>query len=145
MMLDESRVQPERRSDAEARDPRPDLGAKRRVLIADDHRDWTDALAAFLEDEGYSVRTAYDGVEALDAAHDFEPQVVVLDIRMPRLGGYAAARFFKARPAPQRPVLIAITAWAGEYGKQQAQASGFDHYLVKPADPATILDLLKNI
>jgi CheY-like chemotaxis protein len=69
----------------------------------------------------------------------------MLDIRMPRLGGHAAARFFKARPAPLRPVVIAITGSSDEHGRQHAQGSGFDHYLVKPADLAAILELLRSI
>jgi DNA-binding response OmpR family regulator len=144
MMVDESAHQPpDRRSDAERRDARAGLTAKRRVLVADDNRDWADTLTAFLEDEGYSVRTTYDGFQALDAANAFEPQIVLLDIRMPRLGGHAAARFFNARR--ERPVLIAMTGCADDDGKQYAQGSGFDHYLVKPTDLAAILALLKSV
>ena len=127
MMLDENAHQP----------------PKRRVLVADDNRDWADTLTACLEDEGYSVRTAYDGFQALDAANDFEPQIVLLDIRMPRLGGHAAARFFNARR--ERPVLIAMSACADEHDKQHAQGSGFDHYFAKPTALAAIVALLKDV
>jgi DNA-binding response OmpR family regulator len=143
MMIDENAQQPPDRPGAERRDVRGGLAAKRRVLVADDNRDWADTLTAFLEDEGYSVRTTYDGFQALDAANSFEPQIVLLDIRMPRLGGHAAARFFNARR--ERPVLIAMTGFADEDAKQYAQGSGFDHYLVKPTDLAEILALLKSV
>ena len=116
-----------------------------RVLIADDNRDWADGLAVLLEEEGYSVRTTYDGREAIEAANTFQPDIVVLDIRMPRLTGYEAARVFRRHPESTRPVLIAITAWTGESGKLRAEMSGFDHYLEKPAEPAKILELLKQL
>ncbi|HET7364398.1 MAG TPA: response regulator [Burkholderiales bacterium] len=120
-------------------------GTIKRVLIADDNRDWADGLAVLLEEQGYTVRTTYDGREAIEAARTFQPDVVVLDIRMPRLTGYEAARVFHRHPQSTRPILIAITAWAGESGKLRAEMSGFDYYLAKPAEPAEILELLKNL
>jgi CheY-like chemotaxis protein len=117
----------------------------KRVLIADDNRDWADGLAVLLEEQGYVVRTTYDGREAIEAARTFQPDIVVLDIRMPRLTGYEAARVFNRHPQSTRPILIAITAWAGESGKLRAEMSGFDYYLAKPAEPAEILELLKNL
>jgi len=120
-------------------------GRSRRVLIADDNRDWADGLAVLLEEQGYAVRTTYDGREAIEAARTFQPDIVVLDIRMPRLTGYEAARVFHRHPQSTRPILIAITAWAGESGKLRAEMSGFDYYLAKPAEPAEILELLKSL
>ncbi|MFN2644673.1 MAG: response regulator [Burkholderiales bacterium] len=117
----------------------------KRVLIADDNRDWADGLAVLLEEEGYKVQTTYDGREAIEAAYSFMPDIVVLDIRMPRLTGYEAARVFNRHPSKTRPILIAITAWAGESGKLRAEMSGFDHYLAKPADPSEVLQLLKRL
>ncbi len=120
-------------------------GRTKRVLIADDNRDWADGLAVLLEEQGYAVRTSYDGREAVEAARTFQPDIVVLAIRMPRLTGYEAARVFKRHPQSTRPILIAITAWAGESGKLRAEMSGFDYYLAKPAEPAEILELLKSL
>ena len=120
-------------------------GRTKRVLIADDNRDWADGLAVLLEEQGYAVRTTYDGREAIEAARTFQPDIVVLDIRMPRLTGYEAARVFHRHPHSTRPILIAITAWAGESGKLRAEMSGFDYYLAKPAEPAEILELLKSL
>jgi CheY-like chemotaxis protein len=117
----------------------------KRVLIADDNRDWADGLAVLLEEEGYTVQTTYDGREAIEAARIFQPDIVVLDIRMPRLTGYEAARVFRRHPQSTRPILIAITAWAGESGKIRAEMSGFDRYLAKPAEPAQILEILKTL
>jgi CheY-like chemotaxis protein len=117
----------------------------KRVLIADHNRDWADGLALLLEEQGYAVRTTYDGREAIEAARTFQPDIVVLDIRMPRLTGYEAARVFHRHPQSTRPILVAITAWAGESGKLRAEMSGFDYYLAKPAEPAEILELLKSL
>lgn len=120
-------------------------GLAKRVLIADDNRDWADGLAVLLEDEGYAVQTAYDGRQAIEAARSFFPDIVVLDIRMPRMTGYEAASVFRRHPESTRPVLVAITAWPGESGKSRAEMTGFDHYLAKPADPSAVLELLKRL
>jgi CheY-like chemotaxis protein len=146
LQLSEASKNPERRRPvADYDDATHFMRKAMRVLIADDNRDWADGLAVLLEEEGYSVQTTYDGREAIEAANTFQPDIVVLDIRMPRLTGYEAARVFRRHPESTRPILIAITAWAGESGKLRAEMSGFDHYLAKPAEPAEILQLLKNL
>jgi DNA-binding response OmpR family regulator len=117
----------------------------KRVLIADDNRDWADGLAVLLEEHGYTVRTSYDGRQALEAAQSFQPDIVVLDIRMPKLTGYETARVFRRHPASTRPVLIAVTAWGGESVKLRAEMSGFDHYVTKPSEPAELLELLRRV
>ena len=115
-----------------------------RILIADDNRDWADALALLLADDGHTVRTAYDGREAVDIAREFQPNVVVLDIRMPYMTGFEAARLFSRGPSASRPVLIAMSGWPGEAEKLRATMSGFDHYFGKPVAPADILKLVKE-
>jgi CheY-like chemotaxis protein len=120
--------------------------AGRRILIADDNRDWTDGLALLLKEQGYDVRTAYDGREAVDAAGEYRPHVVILDVSMPRMTGYEAGRVLSQQPAGERPVLIAITGWPRDSGKLQAEMlAGFDHYLGKSADAANLLELLKRV
>jgi CheY-like chemotaxis protein len=99
--------------------------ASRLVLIADDNRDAADSLAAIVRDEGYRVHTAYDGREAIDAAARLRPDVVLLDIGMPKLTGYEAARLFRRQEDTARPVLIAVTAWVRESDKLRAQMAGF--------------------
>jgi CheY-like chemotaxis protein len=121
------------------------LARSKRILVVDDNRDWADGLAAVLVDEGYSVHTAYDGSEAIVAAGTFRPHVVLMDIRMPKLTGYDAARVFNRHPKETRPVLIAITAWLGEEERLEAHTTGFDHHLSKPAEAAEILQLLERI
>jgi CheY-like chemotaxis protein len=115
-----------------------------RILIADDNRDFADSLARILANEGYGVRTSYDGREAIEAAREFRPHVVVLDIRMPAITGFEAARFFSLNPAGSRPVLIAVTGWPGESDKLRASMSGFNYYFGKPVAPADIVELVKK-
>ena len=87
-----------------------------RVLVADDNRDWADTLAALLRNHGHEVRATYDGREAVEAAREFHPQVVILDVAMPRMTGYEAGRLF-SRAAPEvRPVTIAMTGWSRARG-----------------------------
>ena len=119
--------------------------AGKRVLIADDNRDWADGLALLLKDQGYSVRAVYDGREAVEAAREFKPHVVILDVAMPRMTGYEAGRVFSKEAPGERPVTIAITGWPRESGKLDAEIAGFDHYLGKGAGPQSILELLKRI
>ena len=116
-----------------------------RVLVADDNRDWADTLAQLLRNEGYEVRTACDGREALEAAREFRPQVVILDVAMPRMTGYEAGRVLSREAPEARPVTIAMTAWPREAGKLDAELAGFDHYLGKGASPRAILELLKKL
>jgi CheY-like chemotaxis protein len=116
-----------------------------RVLVADDNRDWADTLAALLRNHGYEVRATYDGREAVEAAREFQPQVVILDVAMPRMTGYEAGRLF-SRAAPEvRPVTIAMTGWPREGGKLDAEIAGFDHYVGKGAGAGAILDLLRSL
>jgi DNA-binding response OmpR family regulator len=120
-------------------DPRP-----KRILVVDDNRDWADALALLLRAEGHTVITAYDGRQALDAAREFLPQIVVLDIRMPHMTGFEAARALSRLAAGARPMLIAISGWPGEAEKLRATMAGFDHYFGKPVASSDILDLVKR-
>ena len=115
-----------------------------RILIADDNRDFADSLARILAEEGYGVRTSYDGREAIEAAREFRPHLVVLDIRMPAITGFEAARIFSHNPAGSRPVLIAVTGWPGESDKLRASMSGFNYYFGKPVAPADIVELVKK-
>lgn len=117
----------------------------KRVLIADDNRDWADGLALLLGDHGYGVLTAYDGREAIEAARAFEPHIVLVDIHMPGQTGYEVARAFGQHPGRSRPVMIAVTAWPAESLKLRSEMMGFDHFLSKAAAPAEILELLKKV
>ena len=126
-----ARINPSARREA----PRP-----RRVLVADDNRDWTDEMVARLRDAGYWVRAAYDGRQALEVATLFSPEVVILDARMPHMTGHAAARVFKRHPKGTRPFLIAVSAHKEE--RAPAGEAGFEHFVCKPVEARTLAALI---
>ena len=116
-----------------------------RVLLADDDRDGALTLCALLELEGYEVRAVHGGQEALDAAREFRPHVMLLDIGMPKITGYEAARRLRQRYGDDCPVLIAVTGWKQASDKILATLAGFDHHVAKPYDPAALISLLAKI
>jgi len=128
--------------EAEQRSP---SGARRRILIADDNLDSVEVLGMVLEHVGYEVRTAHDGLEAVQAAATFRPDVALLDIGMPGLNGYEAARRIREQPGGWDMVLVAITGWGQEDDKRRAREAGFDHHLTKPVDPADLQKLLASV
>jgi signal transduction histidine kinase/ActR/RegA family two-component response regulator len=115
---------------------------KRRVLIADDNEDSAVSLAELLELRGNEVQTAGNGLEAVEKAAAFRPDVILLDIGMPILNGYDAARRIREQPWGGNVRLIAVTGWGQEEDKRRAWESGFDHHLVKPVDVRILETLL---
>jgi PAS domain S-box-containing protein len=113
-----------------------------RVLVVDDNRDTATSLALMLDLNGYEIRTASDGLEALGVAEDFRPEFVLLDIGMPRLDGYETARAIRSRPWGGSVTLLALTGWGQEEDKQRAREAGFDYHLTKPVDPQLLQQLL---
>jgi len=120
-------------------------GSKRRVLVVDDLKDSADALALMLEMDGHEVRTAYDGAEAARAALEFQAEVVLLDIGMPILNGYDAARRIREQCGSQEVVLIAITGWGHEENRRRTKEAGFDLHLVKPVEPALLRRAMASV
>jgi CheY-like chemotaxis protein len=116
-----------------------------RVLIADDDRDGTVTLGALLQLEGYEVRSVHGGQEALDAAREFRPDAILLDIGMPKITGYEAARRLRQRYGDDCPVLIAVTGWKQASDKILASLAGFDHHVSKPYQPADLISLLAKV
>jgi CheY-like chemotaxis protein len=107
-------------------------GPARRILIVDDNRAWVDSLAIVLRSQGHTVYTAYGGRRAIEIAEDLKPDVVILDIEMPEVSGYEAARQLRRRLTRHRPTLIALTVWSDDMDKALAREAGFDHHLSKP-------------
>lgn len=107
-------------------------GPARRILIVDDNRAWVDSLAIVLRGQGHTVYTAYGGRRAIEIAEDLKPDVVILDIEMPEVSGYEAARQLRRRLTRHRPTLIALTVWSDDMDKALAREAGFDHHLSKP-------------
>lgn len=113
-----------------------------RILVVDDNRDAADSVAKFLESDGHLVRLAADGVQALETATSFAPEVVVLDIGLPSLDGYEVARRMRQLPATQRSLLLALTGYGQAHDRQNADSAGFDRHFVKPADPVALLSCI---
>jgi len=120
----------------------PGQSRKRRILAVDDSRDAVDSLALILGMMGHETRTAYDGLEAVQAAAAFQPEVVLLDIGLPKLNGYEAAREIRQKTWGKHVLLIALTGWGQEEDKRRAFEAGFDHHLTKPVDPASLEKIL---
>jgi CheY-like chemotaxis protein len=116
------------------------MGA-RRILVADDNRDSADSLAMLLKLLGHVVETARDGREATELAGKFQPDLILLDIGMPVLNGYEAARRIRAEHQEKSLTLVALTGWGQEEDRRRCAEAGFDAHLVKPVD----LDALTRI
>ena len=121
---------------------RPGLASSLRILVVDDNRDTADSLAMLLRNSGSEVRTAYDGLEALEVANGFRPDVGLLDIGLPKADGHEVARRLRMEPWGKQMRLIAITGWSSEADRARSASAGFDHHLVKPLDPALLTELL---
>jgi CheY-like chemotaxis protein len=119
-------------------------GAMRRVLIADDITDSAASLAALLRMDGHAVETAADGLQAVEKAESFKPDLILLDLGMPNLDGLEACRLIRKKPWGQGIVIVAVTGWGSDIDRQRTQAAGFDHHLVKPVNYAVIRDILAS-
>jgi signal transduction histidine kinase len=116
----------------------------RRVLVVDDNHDSAESLALLLQLTGYEVKMAHDGLEAVEAAAKLLPQVVLLDIGMPNLNGYDAARQIRQQAWGKDMVLIALTGWGQEQDRERTREAGFDAHLLKPVDHDALIKLLAS-
>jgi len=117
----------------------------RRVLVVDDNRDAADSLAVFLQIGGHTVKTAYDGIEAVEAAESFRPDLILLDIGMPNLNGYETCRRIRDTAWGKNMTVIAQTGWGQEDDKRRTRDAGFDDHLVKPVDPLAVMKLVAGL
>jgi signal transduction histidine kinase len=118
------------------------MQVRRNILIADDNQDALESLALMLRLEGHEVHCASDGEEALTLAGLRKPEIVVLDVGMPKLDGCEVARRIRAEAWGRNAVLVALTGWGQDADRKRSREAGFDMHLVKPVDPATICDML---
>ena len=131
------------KADAEPAHPKePGMQVRRNILIADDNQDALESLALMLRLEGHEVHCASDGEEALLLAVQRKPEIVVLDVGMPKLDGCEVARRIRAESWGRDAVLVALTGWGQDADRRRSREAGFDMHLVKPVDPATICDML---
>ncbi|MDB5804406.1 MAG: domain S-box, partial [Betaproteobacteria bacterium] len=116
--------------------------AARRVLVVDDNVDAANALAALLQKRGHEVLTAHDGMQALDDAESFRPEIVLLDIGMPGMNGLEVARRLRQRNRSPRPLIVAVTGWGKPEDRSRGQEAGFDLHLVKPVEEEALHEVL---
>ena len=115
-----------------------------RVLLADDNVDAADTMSAVLQMSGHEVKTVYSGFEALRAAVQFSPDVILLDIGMPGMSGYQVAQQLRADARFDQTLLVALTGWGSENDRMLALQAGFDHHLTKPVDHLALEPLLRR-
>jgi PAS domain S-box-containing protein len=119
--------------------------APRRILVVDDNADAAESLAALLSINGHETCLAHDGLDAVKQAERFLPDVVFLDIGMPALDGHETAKLIRQQPWGKGMVLIALTGWGQSEDRRRSKDAGFNHHLVKPADPAVVETLLASL
>jgi CheY-like chemotaxis protein len=115
-----------------------------RVLVVDDCQDTTDSTAALVALWGHDARRAYGGVDALQVAAEYRPDVLLVDLAMPGVDGYAVARRARSLPGLGGALLIALTGYMSAEHRRRAGAAGFDFFVVKPMDPHTLEALLMS-
>ncbi|HVR75073.1 MAG TPA: chemotaxis protein CheB [Planctomycetota bacterium] len=129
------------------KDPIPASRAKRdgvrRVLVVDDHVDSAETLSTLLRLSGQDVRSAHEGLAALEIARGFEPDVVILDIGLPGLSGHEVARRLRDDAGPRPLCIVALTGFGQDDCRARALEAGFDHYMIKPVNLDALLDLLE--
>jgi CheY-like chemotaxis protein len=119
-----------------------DATSQRRILIVDDNKDSADSLAMLLEITGNKTYMAHDGVEAVEAIEKHRPEVVLLDIGLPKLDGHEVCRRVREQPWGKDIVVIALTGWGQEDDRRKSEEAGFNGHLVKPVDYDKLLQML---
>ena len=121
------------------------IAPRRRILVVDDNRDGATSLAEMLTMMGNDTQSAFDGWEAVAVAEAFKPDVVLMDIGMPRLNGYEACRRIRAKPWGLNIIIVAQTGWGQKDDKRKSQEAGFNFHMVKPIDPAALEQMLAGL
>ena len=120
------------------------LSALRRILVVDDNVDSADSLVQMLKMLGNEVRAANDGEAGIGMAAQFRPDLVFMDIGMPKLNGYEAARRIRQHPWGRSMMLVALTGWGQEDDRKKSADAGFDHHLVKPVEVDALMKLMSS-
>lgn len=120
-------------------------GARGKILVVDDNRDSAESLQVLLSLLGNDVSVAYDGRQALDVAEAARPDVVFLDIGLPLMNGYDAARAIRSKPWGRDVTLIALTGWGQQDDQDRAKEAGFDRHFVKPVAFENLTEVLSSL
>lgn len=117
----------------------------RRILVVDDNRDSATTLAALLRFKGHETHVAHDGAEAVATAEQTRPELMLLDIGLPKMNGYEVARQIREQPWGQEMVIVALTGWGQDQDRQKSRDAGFNGHLVKPMEITTLMNLLDDL
>jgi len=120
------------------------VASPRRILLVDDNWDSVESLALLLTLEGFETRTAHDGIEAIEKAESYRPDVILLDIGLPLMSGYDVCRTIRAEPWGTDIMVIALTGWGHEDDRRRTSAAGFTAHMVKPVDFAVLMKQLST-
>lgn len=123
----------------------PTTATALRVLVVDDNEDMALSTAMLLQAAGHQTRLAHSGLEALDVARDYQPDLAILDIGLPGIDGYEVARRMRQQPGLHRVVLLAMSGYGQPSDFERSHAAGFDHHLVKPVPLAKLLEVLASV
>jgi len=125
--------------------PRAESMPSRHILVVDDHKVIAEAIAVLLRRLGHEVDIAYDGQEALAAAETLRPDLILLDLELPRLNGYEVARRIRREPWGRQIVLAAQTGYGQVEYRTRSKEAGFDHHLIKPVSQETLRELIATL
>jgi CheY-like chemotaxis protein len=125
--------------------PEGPRGPRRRILVVDDNRDAAESLGVLLRIMGHEVCTAHGGAEGVERVAEFHPDVVLMDLGMPTVDGYEAARRIRAEPKGREPFLVALTGWGADADRRRTHDAGFDRHLVKPVDTGVLTKMIAEL
>jgi CheY-like chemotaxis protein/anti-sigma regulatory factor (Ser/Thr protein kinase) len=126
-------------------EPKTKASAARRILVVDDNRDSAKSLAMLLKVLGHETHVAHDGLEALERADALQPEVILLDIGLPKMNGYDVCREIRQRLWGKTAVIVALTGWGQEEDRRKSKDAGFDRHLTKPAELKVLVTLLAEL
>jgi two-component system CheB/CheR fusion protein len=113
--------------------------------VVEDNRDSAESLSMLLTLAGHEVRVAHDGAAAIATACSYRPQVILLDIGLPGMDGFEAARRLRGEPGLDGTLLVAMTGYGQAQDRQRSKAAGFDRHLTKPVEPGVLYGLLREL
>jgi PAS domain S-box-containing protein len=119
-------------------------GAKRKILVVDDNVDAAVTITALLKAWGHEAHAVYTGPSALESAHRFRPEIILLDIGLPGMSGYEVVRSLRAEPSGQGVIIAALTGYGQDSDRERSWEAGFDYHLTKPPDPSLLESLLAS-
>jgi CheY-like chemotaxis protein len=139
--LGKAPIEDQQPADADDGEPK----SSHRVLIVDDNKDAAAMLSMIVEKLGNEVRTAFDGRQGIEIAAEFRPELVFLDLRMPYMDGFEAARHIQQQSWGHAVTLVALTGWGQDEDRQRSKEAGFHHHFVKPATRSDLQDLFAKL